>query len=162
MTAASSSTSVCSSHSSDSMSRWFVGSSSSSRSGDAASARASEPRVSWPPENVFSGRSRAASANPSPCTTALARARQPEPPGGALAAGGIEARADVGVAGVDRLVALAHLLLEPAQLLLELERLARAAQHVLAQRDVLLAGRALVVERDPRALREHELAAVDR
>ena len=50
--AASSPTSVCSSHSSDSMSRWFVGSSSSSRSGCAASARASEARVSWPPENV--------------------------------------------------------------------------------------------------------------
>ena len=47
--------SVCrcpSSHSSDSMSRWLVGSSSSSRSGSPASARASDARVSSPPENV--------------------------------------------------------------------------------------------------------------
>ena len=44
--AASSPTSVCSSHSSDSMSRWFVGSSSSSTSAPVASARASDARVS--------------------------------------------------------------------------------------------------------------------
>ena len=42
----------CSSHSSESMSRWLVGSSRSSRSGSPASARASDPRVSSPPENV--------------------------------------------------------------------------------------------------------------
>ena len=36
------------------MSRWFVGSSSSSRSGSPASARASDARVSSPPENVES------------------------------------------------------------------------------------------------------------
>ena len=52
ITAASIVRSICSSHSSDSMSRWFVGSSSSSRSGCAASARASEARVSSPPEKV--------------------------------------------------------------------------------------------------------------
>ena len=44
--------SSCSSHSSRSTSRWFVGSSSSSRSGSPASARASDARVSSPPENV--------------------------------------------------------------------------------------------------------------
>ena len=59
--------SVCSSHSSDSMSRWLVGSSSSSRSASTASARASEARVSWPPENVSSLRSSASSAKPRPC-----------------------------------------------------------------------------------------------
>ena len=51
------------------MSRWFVGSSSSSRSGCEASARASEARVSSPPENVDSGRSRSSSVKPSPRTT---------------------------------------------------------------------------------------------
>ena len=45
-----------SSHSSRTTSRWFVGSSSSSTSGRAASARASEARVSSPPEKVSSGR----------------------------------------------------------------------------------------------------------
>ena len=51
-TAASSVCRCASSHSSDSMSRWLVGSSSSSRSGSPASARASDARVSSPPENV--------------------------------------------------------------------------------------------------------------
>ena len=59
--AASSDVSVCSSHSSDSMSRWLVGSSSSSRSGLVASARASEARVSSPPEKVARPRSRSSS-----------------------------------------------------------------------------------------------------
>ena len=52
ITAASIVRSISSSHSSDSMSRWFVGSSSSRRSGWEASARASDARVSSPPENV--------------------------------------------------------------------------------------------------------------
>ena len=50
--AASRPTSVCSNHSRDSMSRWLVGSSSSSTSAPVASARASDARVSWPPEKV--------------------------------------------------------------------------------------------------------------
>ena len=69
--AASSDCSVFSSHSSDSMSRWFVGSSSSSRSGSPASARASDARVSSPPENVFSERSRLSSSR--------SRGRAPSP-----------------------------------------------------------------------------------
>ena len=76
MTAASIVFSIASSHSSDSMSRWFVGSSSSRMSGCDASARASDARVSSPPENVCSGRSRSASVNPSPRTNAAARSRQ--------------------------------------------------------------------------------------
>ena len=52
MTPASIVRSSSSSHSIVSMSRWFVGSSRSSRSGCEASARASEARVSSPPENV--------------------------------------------------------------------------------------------------------------
>ncbi len=65
-TAASRSTSVCSSHSSDSMSRWFVGSSSSSTSAPVASARASEARVSWPPEKVSSARVQVRLGEPEP------------------------------------------------------------------------------------------------
>ena len=51
-TAASSDCRCASNHSSDVMSRWLVGSSSSSRSGSPASARANEARVSSPPEKV--------------------------------------------------------------------------------------------------------------
>src|ERR687897_3078573 len=52
MTAASMVDSSCSSHSIDSMSRWFVGSSRRSRSGPPERARASDARVSSPPESV--------------------------------------------------------------------------------------------------------------
>ena len=76
-TAASSVCRCASSHSSDSMSRWLVGSSSSSRSGSPASARASEARVSSPPENVASERSRSPSRKPRPCSVALMPSRQP-------------------------------------------------------------------------------------
>ena len=55
ITAASSEVSSRSSHSRLSTSRWFVGSSRSSRSGSADSARASDARVSSPPEKQSSG-----------------------------------------------------------------------------------------------------------
>ena len=58
MTAASIDWSVSSSHSMLLTSRWLVGSSSRSRSGSPPRARASEARVSSPPENVSSSRSR--------------------------------------------------------------------------------------------------------
>ena len=80
----------------------------------------------------------------------------------AVAAGGLEARVDVGVAVERRLVAGRHRRLEAPELLLELERLAAAGEHVLAQRDVALARRALVVQGDAHALETDELAAVDR
>ena len=51
-----------------------MGSSRSSRSGSPESARASEARVSSPPENVSSGRSRSSSRNPSPRRIDAARA----------------------------------------------------------------------------------------
>ena len=75
-TAASSDCRWLSSHSSEAMSRWLVGSSSSSRSGSPASARASDARVSSPPENVRRLRSRASSRKPSPCRVALTASRQ--------------------------------------------------------------------------------------
>ncbi len=66
------------------MSRWLVGSSSSSTSRSAASARASEARVSCPPEKVSRLRSRSASRSP---------ARVPSPSRGApqIAAVGLQA-----------------------------------------------------------------------
>ncbi len=79
-----------------------------------------------------------------------------------VAADRLEARLDAGVLLDRALVALAHLLFEHGELRLELDRLAAAGQHVVAQRQVALTRRALVVQRDPRALLEHQLAAVDR
>ena len=90
MTAASSPTSVFSSHSSRSTSRWFVGSSRSSRSGSPASARASDARVSSPPENVVQlpvelGRPRTRARAASPASSRASRSRRraragPAPP----------------------------------------------------------------------------------
>jgi hypothetical protein len=56
--------------------------------------------------------------------------------------------------------AAGHRLLEPPQLLLECDEVARAGEDVLAQRQVAFEGRSLVVERDARVLLEGELAAV--
>ena len=58
--------------------------------------------------------------------------------------------------------ALGHRRLELGQALLDRQQLLGAAEHVVAQRQLALARRALVVQGDPRALGEHELAAVDR
>ena len=65
-----------SSHSTASRSRWFVGSSSSSTSGCDTSARASEARVSSPPEKPDSGRGRCSSEMPRPRSTRSIHARQ--------------------------------------------------------------------------------------
>ena len=59
-----------------------------------------------------------------------------------------------------RVVALRHRLLESPQLVLERDELARAGEHVLAQRQILLERRPLVVQRHPRPLGEGKLAAV--
>jgi hypothetical protein len=53
-----------------------------------------------------------------------------------------------------------HRLFEPAELLLRRDELGRAAEHVLAQRRLLLDRRPLVVEGDAGALGEDEVAAV--
>ena len=68
------------------------------------------------------------------------------------------------VTGEQRVVhlALPHAPLEVRELRLDRELLDAARQHVLAQRPSAIARRALVVEHDPRALREAQLAAVDR
>ncbi len=79
-----------------------------------------------------------------------------------VAAQRLVAGGHVGV-GVHRaLVAGAHALLELAQLDLELDRLAATGEHVVAQRHVALARGTLIVQGHPRALRQHQLAAVDR
>ena len=99
----------CSSHSSDSMSRWLVGSSSSSRSGAPASARPSEARVSSPPENVSSDRSRSARIAEA---EAVQRGQRPFAP--AVAAGVLQPGLRLGVAPQRGLVvgAAGHRLLE--------------------------------------------------
>ncbi len=141
------------------MSRWLVGSSSSSRSGAPASARPSDARVSSPPENVASGRSRSSSSrNPRPCSVASARSRQ------RVAAGVLEPGLRLGVAAERRLVvsAVGHLLLERDKLRLDGHQLRRAREHVVAQRHAALARRTLVVQRDLGALGQHQLAEIDR
>jgi hypothetical protein len=55
-----------------------------------------------------------------------------------------------------------HLVLEDAEPLLERDQVGAASQHVVAQGQVALARRPLVVQRRPGAFLEHELAAVDR
>ena len=132
---ASSDCSSRSSHSRLSTSRWFVGSSSSSRSGSPPSARASDARVSSPPENVSSWRSRS-----------LVREAEPAHDGGCalapvVAAGVLEPRLRLAVAANRRLVVVArgHRLLEPPQLLLERDQVAGAREHVVAQRQTPLA-----------------------
>src|SRR3954471_19215065 len=158
-TAASSPTSVSSSHSSDSMSRWFVGSSSSSRSGWAAGAGG---RAGGRAAGELPARERLRRPVEVGVGEAEAMDDRPRALAPSVAAGRLEAGVDVGIALQRRLVAPGHRGLEAPELGLELERLAAAREHVLAQRQVALARRALVVQRDPHALAEDQLAAVDR
>ena len=75
----------------------------------------------------------------------------------------LEPRLRFGVAAEGRVVvcAFGHRGLKAPELVLDLEQVARAGQRVLAQRDVELERRALVVERDACALRERELSALN-
>ena len=102
-------------------------------------------------------RSRCASRKPSPWSIALTPSRQLYPPAcssRACARGvGVERRLVGGAAG--------HRLLELGEVRLERDQLGAALEHVVAQRQVALARRALVVQRDAHVLGQHELAAVD-
>ena len=71
---------------------------------------------------------------------------------------GLRGRVRVERAGVVR--AAGHRLLEPPQLTLCGDEIGRAGEHVVAQRQVALERRTLVVERDAGALLERELPAV--
>ena len=62
------------------MSRWFVGSSSSSRSGSAMTSRASEARVCSPPDSAVGGLAHSSRANPSPLSAASTRWSRVYPP----------------------------------------------------------------------------------
>ena len=77
-----------------------------------------------------------------------------------VAAGVLEAGLYPRVAAEHRGVVVAgrHRLLEAAQLLLERDEVGGAREDVLAQGQLAVERRALVVERDPRALLEHDLA----
>ena len=72
----------------------------------------------------------------------------------------LEASLRVGVAPQRRRIVAAagHRRFERAQLVLQRDQVGRAGQRVLAQRQALLQRRALVVQRDARALRERDLA----
>ena len=75
----------------------------------------------------------------------------------------LEARLGDGIASKHTLFrSLRHLCLEVAQALLERDQVGAARQHVVPERQPVLARRALVVEGDPGALLEDEVAAVDR
>ena len=80
------------------------------------------------------------------------------------AAGVLEPRLRLGVPPKRRIVvcAVGHGGLETSQLVLDLEQVTCAGERVLAERDVELERWALIVERDSRALRECELAALER
>ena len=141
------------------MSRWFVGSSSSSRSGCDASARASDARVSSPPEKVCSGRSRSSSVKPSPRTTAggavapVVAARVLEP----------SLRLRVAPQRRRRRGRRRHRFLEHAQLLLDGREVggARRARTPGAAAGSCPRG-PLVVQRDARALLPGKLPSLER
>jgi hypothetical protein len=78
----------------------------------------------------------------------------------AVAADGLEARVDVGVPRHRPVVSRRHRLLEAAELGLELQGLLRPGEDVVAQRQVALSRRALVVEAHAGVLGQDELAAV--
>ena len=156
ITPASSDCSSRSSHSRLATSRWFVGSSSRIRSGSPLSARASEARVSSPPENVVE---RTVEVDLREAEPAHDRVRALAP---RVAAGVLEPGLRLAVAPERRRVvrARAHRLLQPPQLLLRRDQVARAREDVLAERERPVERRPLVVQRDARPLLERELAAV--
>ena len=143
-------TSVCSSHSSDSMSRWLVGSSSSSRSA-AGGERARERRA----RQLAAGEAVEAAVE-----ILLGEAQPARHRGRAVAPQVAAVRLELGlrarVAVERRLVgrAVGHPPLERRQLAPRSRAPRAAREQVVAQRDVALARRALVVQRDPRALGE--------
>ena len=145
-----------SSHSSERRSRWFVGSSSSSRSGFDASARASEARVSSPPENDSSGRSNCSSANPSPCRIEPRRAAP------RVAAGGLELALGEVVRRERRVGAVAarHARLELGEARLGRADVGQALADVAAEREAARQRRALVVQGDAVALGVRDAAGV--
>ena len=131
MTAASIVESSCSSHSIDAMSRWFVGSSSSSRSG-LAGERARERGARQ--LAAGEGLEAAVEVGVGEAEAAQDGGRVVAP---AVAAGVLEPRLRLAVAPqrLGRVVAGGHRLLEPAQLALGLDEVGRARERVLAQRE---------------------------
>ncbi len=95
---------------------------------------------------------------------------EPEPPHGAgrplaprPATRVLESRLRVGIASKRALVVRSalHVLLEPPELVLEREQVARAGQDVLAQREAELARRTLVVQGHASSLRKGQLASLE-
>ena len=158
-TAASSAIRCCSSHSSEAMSRWLVGSSSSSRSGHAGQ-RAAQRGAG----QLAAGEraQRAVEIGVVAEAEAVQGGQRPLAP--AVAAGMLEPGLGLGVAVERRLVVgpAGHRGLELASSLLDRHQLPGAGEDVVPERDVALARGALVVEGDLGPLGQHELALVDR
>ena len=75
----------------------------------------------------------------------------------------LEARLRLGVAAERRVVVgtLGHRGLQAPKLVFDVEQVARAGERVVAERDVELERRALIVERDARPFRERQLPALN-
>ena len=103
-----------------------------------------------------------------PVEVVVAEAEPAQHRGGAVApvpaARVLEPRLRLAVAAHRRVVvgAARHRLLELAQLLLDPHQVGGSRERVLPQREAAVARRALVVQRDARALLERDLAALDR
>ena len=103
-----------------------------------------------------------------PVEVVIAEAEPAQHRGGAVApapaARVLEPRLRLAVAAHRRVVvdAARHRLLELAELLLDPDEVGGAGERVLAQRQAAVARRALVVQRDPRALLQRDLPALDR
>ena len=123
-----------------------------------ARARASEARVSSPPEKVESGRSAASSPKPRP------REHGEHFVAPAVAAAGFEPllRGRVGAHRLLVRLARRHRPLEAGQLGLGLLHVGAAGEDVLAERDLGVARRALIVQGDPRPFLQGDAARVGR
>ena len=138
------------------MSRWLVGSSSSSRSGRVASARASEARVSSP-----SGEGHEGALGLLAAETEAAQHRE-DAVAPAVAAAMLEALLGGGVCVQCLLAGFPgrHRRLQSLQLRLRLQHLGAAGEDVLAERDLCLARRTLIVQGDARSFLQDEAAGI--
>ena len=133
-----------------------MGSSRSKRSGSPASARASDARVSSPPEKLAEGAVELVVLEAEP-VQGHERLGAPVP-----AAGVLEASLGGRVLLQHGLLfrPLRHLGLEVPQAPLEGDEVGAAGEHVVTQAQLGLARGPLVVQRGPRSLLEHELPAI--
>ena len=138
----------CSSHATDSTSRWLVGSSSTSRSGADSISRASATRMRHPPDRSWTGRSPSELANPRPSRIRRASDVDPVAPEGletmlGLAVGLQRMLVGVGVGIAATGGGGGHIDGQPVQLFLEVRDVGGASQDLLDHRAVDLFGELL-------------------